>query len=275
MSSALWCVVNGRAVAPPYSACSTGRLDLEVAEPVEERPHGADHARPRDEAPPHLRVHGEVRVALPVPLLRVAEARVPDDLAVDHLLLPERQRAQRLGQELRALHAHRRLPGPGPEQRPLHPDHVPDVHQRLQQLPRVVAEGVAAEVQLHAPVAVGEVRERGLPLRPPRREPPGDPHHGALRLGRRYVVGPGRRRGPRLRLERLERGDRRRGRVRALVRVGERGHAARLERRELVAARPQHVVERLAVRVRRRRRPLAGGAQPPCPAPVGVPCCFR
>jgi hypothetical protein len=24
MSSALWCVVNGRAAAPPYSGCSTG-----------------------------------------------------------------------------------------------------------------------------------------------------------------------------------------------------------------------------------------------------------
>jgi hypothetical protein len=76
------------------------RLDLEVAEPVEERAHGRDHPRARDERAPHLGVHREVGVALPVALLGVAEPRVPHRPPVDHLLLPERQRAERLREQL-------------------------------------------------------------------------------------------------------------------------------------------------------------------------------
>jgi hypothetical protein len=56
-------------------------------------------------------VHGEVGVPLPVALLRIAEPRVAHDLAVDHLLLAERQRAQRLREQLHALGAHRDLTG--------------------------------------------------------------------------------------------------------------------------------------------------------------------
>ena len=62
-------------------------------------------------------LHREVGVALPVPLLGVGEAGVADDLPVHHLLLAERQRAQRLGEQRHRLHAHGDLAGPRAQER--------------------------------------------------------------------------------------------------------------------------------------------------------------
>ena len=66
----------------------------------------------------HLGMHREVGVALAIALLRIREAGVPHRRAVDHLFLAERQRPQRLGEQLHLVDAHRDLAGARAEQRP-------------------------------------------------------------------------------------------------------------------------------------------------------------
>ena len=75
-------------------------------------------------------MHREVGVALAIALLRIGEAGVPHDLAVDDLFLAERQRTQRLGEHLDRVDAHRHFAGARAEERPAHADDVADVEQR-------------------------------------------------------------------------------------------------------------------------------------------------
>jgi hypothetical protein len=215
------------------------RLHLEKAPRVEERADRARHPRARHEQPPHLGVHGEIGVALAVALLRIGEAGVADELPVHHLLLAERQRPQRLREELHRFGANRDLARARPEERSADADDVADVEQ-VEQREAVVAEHVAPEIQLEAALLVGEVSERRLAVPALRDEPPRDAHGRSLLVPRAIAEG----------------GERLRRRVRAVEGVGERRDAARLERRQLLAPRPQHEVEVVA-RVRRRTTVVA------------------
>ena len=169
---------------------------------------------------------GEIRVALPVALLGVGEPGVPHHLPVHHLLLPERQGAQRLREQRDLRRAHRHLARPRAEERPLDADDVADV-QRLHQRPTLLAQRVAPEVELDPAARVGEMREGGLAMAAPGDEPAGHAHHLAVR-----AFGQG---GPR--------GGRRHRGVRPLVAIGVRRDAAREQLVELLAPRLHHEVE--------------------------------
>ena len=108
---------------------------------------------------------------------------MPHDLAVDDLFLSERQRAQRLREQLERLDAHGHLAGARAEQRPRHADDVAEV-EMLDDRITIVAERVLPEVQLDAPRLIGEVRERRLAVRAPRHDATGDPHRPGPRRPR-------------------------------------------------------------------------------------------
>ncbi len=62
---------------------------------------GADrtgHAGAGDEERPDFRVHGQIGVTLPVPLLGVGEPGVTHELSIHFFFLPERQRTKRFRQ---------------------------------------------------------------------------------------------------------------------------------------------------------------------------------
>ena len=203
-------------------------LHLEVVALVEEGADRRDHARPRAEERAHLGVDGQVGVALPVPLLRVAEPGMSDDPPVDHLLLAERERPERLGEQLDRIDADRHLAGPRAEERPLDADHVADVDQRRERVPRV-PELVLPEVELDAAALVPEVREGRLAVRAPRHRPARDAD------GRPLLEPPQQRREV--------------GRpVAPVERVRERWDPRRFERLELLATSAEHEVEFVAHR---------------------------
>ncbi len=106
-------------------------------------------------------MHGEVGVALAVALLRVRQ------LAVAHtarVLLAERQRTQRFGEQGELADTDRDLAGARLEQRPFDPDEIAEVEQR-EDLVGGGAEVVDLEVELDLPRRIGEVREGRLAVR--------------------------------------------------------------------------------------------------------------
>src|SRR5881409_1893214 len=122
MSRALWCVLNGRAMAPPGMGCIIG-----VSTSREPRAQQEDLA--------DLGVDDQVDVALPVARLDVLEA-VP--------LLG--QRTQRLGQERERLHGQRELARARAEHPARDADEITDVEDAEER--EVVAELVGARVEL-------------------------------------------------------------------------------------------------------------------------------
>src|SRR5207237_1082682 len=104
------------------------RLHLEVAARVEERADVAGRARPQPEDVAHVRVHRQIGVALPGAQLGIGQLPVPFALRV---LLAERQRTQRLGEQGEALHPQRDFTGLGPEQRALDADPLHELGQLL------------------------------------------------------------------------------------------------------------------------------------------------
>jgi hypothetical protein len=106
-------------------------LDLEKPAFVEEAPDRRDHPGTGREHVPDLRRDGQVHVPLPVPGLPVAQPGVDAALAGFgvHLLLPQRQRPDRLGKQLVGVHPIGRLPRSCPEYRSLDADPVADVDQ--------------------------------------------------------------------------------------------------------------------------------------------------
>src|SRR4029079_252928 len=106
-----------------------GRLDLDIAAPIEKRADGRGHARTGKKERADLGMYGEVSVPLPVSLLGVGEAGVPDHLTVDHLFLTEWKRTERFRQHVHRVDANGRLARSRPEHRPLRPDHVANVEE--------------------------------------------------------------------------------------------------------------------------------------------------
>jgi hypothetical protein len=183
---------------------------------VEEGPDRGDHARSPPEERAYFRVHREIGVPLSIPLLRVGEPRMTNGLSVDDFFLAERQRTQRLGQQLIIARAHGDFAGARPEQLALDAHDVADIEQ-LQHGERVVAQLVLPEIDLDASGVVRDVGERGLPVTPPCNQPARDPN----RLPLFHTL--------------RQKRDRVRRFMRPLVPVGVRLHAARNELIELFA----------------------------------------
>ena len=87
MSSALWCVMNGLAVAPPGIDVQHRRLDFEKAALGQPAAHRRDDAAAPPQGLAALRVHDQVEIALAIAHLDIGEAVI---------FLGQRQ--QRLGQ---------------------------------------------------------------------------------------------------------------------------------------------------------------------------------
>ena len=149
MSSALWCVLKGRAMAPPGIGCIIG-VSTSRKPRASRKARMAWMSRERSrKISPRLRVHDQVDVALPVARLDVLEP-VP--------LLG--QRAQRLGQERQRLHRHRQLAGARAHHLAGDADEVAQV--QLGEEREVVAELVGPRVELDPPGLVHEVGEARL-----------------------------------------------------------------------------------------------------------------
>ena len=172
MSSALWCVLNGRAARDRLQHRG---LYFQKAGRVEEVAQVARDPRARLEHPPARRAHDQVDVALPVAQFRVRDA-MP--------LVGERP--QRLREQPQRLHPHRELAGPGPEQGPARADDVADVPaaERLVGL----AERRLLQEQLDRAALILDAREARLAHHPLRHHPAGDPHLDIQRLERRRVA---------------------------------------------------------------------------------------
>ena len=197
------------------------RLDLEIVRARRAtRRISVDHPRARAKQRAHFGMHGEIGVALAIPLLGIGESRMPHGHAVDDFFLAERQRPQRLREQLdlgrRAPSLRRCACGTAG---PITPTTSP-MSNRSSDADTLVAQHVLLEVQLNATAVVGEVRERRLAVRAPRDDPAGDAHRLAFLLPVR-----------RMQRDRLGRA------MRAVERVRERRDAARDERVELLAPR--------------------------------------
>ena len=126
-------------------------------------------------------MHREIGVPLAVPLLRIRESRVANRYAIHDFLFPERQRPQRLRQQLHLGRPHRDFAGASAEQRASDSDHVADVEQVERRI-RLVAQLVFLEVELNAAAVVGQVREGRLAVRTPGHDAAGNAHRLALVL---------------------------------------------------------------------------------------------
>src|SRR4029077_11257696 len=121
------------------------------------------------------------------------------------VLLAERQRAERLGEQRQALDSERDLPGLRAKQRTLGADQVTEIEE-LHELVGLRAHLVALEVELDLPRAILEMPEGGLAHGTEQDEPPREAVHDAVLFA-----------------ESLER---RRDRARAIEPIGEWDHAA-------------------------------------------------
>ena len=83
------------------------------------------------------------------------------------------RRAQRLGEDLKAVDAQRQLAAAAAQHRAVDADQIAEV-ERAQSREGLLAEHVDARVQLDLARAVDEVEERGLARAPPRGDPAGD-----------------------------------------------------------------------------------------------------
>jgi hypothetical protein len=145
------------------------RLDLEEAARVQELPHGADHARARDEDLARFGIGEHVQVALAVARLDVHQA--VELLGQRAVGLREEPLLARLERELALLRAH---------ERPARPDEVADLVQ-LHGLERL-AERVLLQPDLQLVAVALERRERHLAERAQRHDAPRDAEHrGRLR----------------------------------------------------------------------------------------------
>ncbi len=203
---------------PAVLGLQDGSLHLQEPALVQKAAQVRDRPRPHPEHLPDLGMDRQVGVALPVADLGIGQPAVGGDPALGDLRLPPGERPERLRQDLEALHPHRDLAHPGPEQ----PAPNAEVVVQVQELHQAVAvsQDVAAEVHLQPAGRVLQVGERGLALRAERDHPPGDRHLGPL-LPHRVVVG----------------GQRLGGRVAPVEPVGEGRHAQPLELRPLLAPR--------------------------------------
>ena len=150
---------KGPRQSPAVERLQDRRLDLEEAARVQPTPEGGNDAAADTKHLPHLGIHREVGVALPVACRLVAEAAVYDAPAVrGHLLLAEGERTQRLREQGERLGPHGDLSAARAEDGALDPDPVAEIEQVHERRARL-AEEVAPQVELEPAVAVPDVGE--------------------------------------------------------------------------------------------------------------------
>ena len=162
MSSALWCVVKGRAMAPPAIGCIIGVSTSMIAALIEEAADGTQNLRALDEDGAHVGVDEEIEIALAVAQLHVFQAVI---------LL--RQREHGLGEEGDGVDVHGQLAGAGAEEIAGDADVVAEIEQ-LVELEGLLAHGVEAHVDLQALAALLQLRKAGLALGADRHQASGD-----------------------------------------------------------------------------------------------------
>ena len=150
MSSVLWWVMKGRAVAPPEMVLSTGVSTSMKPARVQEAADVADELAADLEVAAALVAHDEVHVALAVL-----------ELDVGHAVELLRQGAQALGEQRHALDMDADLAGLGLEHIARDADDVADVVlAEVREL--LLADGVGADVELNLALVVLDVAEDGL-----------------------------------------------------------------------------------------------------------------
>src|SRR5690349_5435081 len=125
--------------------------------------HFGNQTRPRTKQPSNFGMNSQIRVPLPVPLLRVGESRVPNDLSVYDFLLAVRQGAKRFGEHLHRVDPYGDFTSSRAEERTRHSDHVADV-EKLQCRVALFAQVVFSKVELDASARVCEVRKGSLSM---------------------------------------------------------------------------------------------------------------
>ena len=154
MSSVLWCVMKGRALAPPAMVESIGVSTSSVPVAVEDAAEGLDYLRALAEDVAHLGVRDEVGVALAVADLHVLEAVV----LLGH-------RAQRLREKREAAHRERQLAALRAEGNADEADEVARVDPFFEEGVVLLAEHVELEAELQAVEAVSKVAKAVFPWR--------------------------------------------------------------------------------------------------------------
>ncbi len=153
---------KGRGCCPAVDGLQHGRLDLQEAALVEERPQCAHDGRPGDEDRPHLRVDGQVGVALAVACFLIGEGAVNHALAVDHLFLGCRQRGQRLGEHPEGRYLERDLTRTCAEHAPGGLDEIAQVEELGENLHPFLAHLIQPDEKLEAAAAVLDMGEGHL-----------------------------------------------------------------------------------------------------------------
>jgi len=172
---------------PAIERLQDRRFDFQKALAIQEAAQRADHPRPLAEDLAHIRVHGQIGVPLAVAGLLVAEGPKAADRAVSlYLLLDNRQRADRLGQQPQLIDLDGNLPGARAHHDPTRLDEIVQLDelvldQRIGGLPYVVQ----ADHQLHPAAAILNVPERHLALDI---DPPHAPAHGDFNALRRLRI---------------------------------------------------------------------------------------
>src|SRR5262249_33391424 len=138
-----------------------GCLDLDVLQPIEIFPDRRYQPRPSAKHLAHLGMHGQVCVALPIPLLRIREPRMPDGDTINYFFLSIRERSERLGEQFNALNPNRDFAGLRSEQFALQTDDVAQI-QPIEALPRLIAQHITPKVQLDASRPIHQMSECGL-----------------------------------------------------------------------------------------------------------------
>ena len=147
MSSALWCVRNGRAIAPPAIGCIIGVSTSRYPRASRNVPQRREHLAAHLEHLARLGIDDQIEVALAIADFDIGQA-MP--------LLGQRQMA--LGQEFEARRPYRQLVGARAEQMPFDADHISEIEQ-AEQLEVVLRQRVLLDVHLNARPAVGQHQE--------------------------------------------------------------------------------------------------------------------
>ena len=172
----LWCVTNGRAEAPPKSGCEDRRLDLQEAARVEELAHRRQYLAARDEDGQFgLAVGDQIQVAPAIARLVVdqLERRPPRPWpAAASATWPAAGSARRCS-VFSPVRVVKSVPVASMMSLKI---------QLLEQRERLVADDIALDVDLDAPGAILDMRERRLAHLAQLHQPPGQRDRLVLQL---------------------------------------------------------------------------------------------
>src|SRR5581483_758394 len=201
------------------------RLDFDILEAIEISPDRAHQPCPGAKHLAHFGMHGQIGIALPVPLLRVSEPGVSDRDAVDDFFFAVWQWPKGFRQQLSLLHSNRDFAGLRAKELAAHANDIAQV-KPLETVPGFIAQDITAKIELDTPRGVSDMGKCGFAGATPRHEASRDSHHLSMRLPRQVLT----------RSQRRCRG------VLAIVLVGVLRHARGDQRIELVPPRTLHEI---------------------------------